>query len=578
MNRTGPVFVAAALALTGSTVAQTTLVACGTHNLNLVMEQVPTTWWSWQEHNDAMWLWNQYVDIYRYTADNGTWGRNGANEFAGFPSNADLNSTWGFTWGPSTLAMTVTSWSCQCCNLSESDVAFNPAASWTTDPVAAETNSSLTHFQGVLLHELGHSWGLQTINENYDYGVPTVMHAYYGNSVHPGLTIHASDAYLIRRHYASQRAQTPRADMAVFSQYAVTGLINTTTNVARVQQGAPLTVRNITVENTGDGATANAHIRLYLSTNRTISTGDTLIGDWFWTSFNAEGWGAYNLTGTVPLTTPTGSYFVGAIVSSNGYGGDDFAQNDTTHLFSQVLVDPRPCADDAFEPNNSMAAPAAIGTGFYGGLQVCQGNDDWYRILVPAGNRLDLSIQFTHANGDLDLQLYDASSNLVDGSYSVTDGESVTIASAPTSGFYFARVYGFLNAQNTYSLQSTVDVYGECAFRNGTGVNGTGYHCVTNPVLGSTWQSQVTINGATIMSYVAVGGVPDPGTPLLGGEVLVGGVFVTLDSAAGNHSVLVPNTSAFLGARFYSQAFRVDAPGGTPRLILLNAQDLRCGH
>ena len=94
--------------------------------------------------------------------------------------------------------------------------------------------------------------------------------------------------------------------MGVFSHYASNGLHNAYTDWATYAPGNAITVHGLTVENIGNQALADVHIRLYLSTNRTISTSDTLIGDWYWTSFPAEAWDPTTSPPTCGHPCPTG--------------------------------------------------------------------------------------------------------------------------------------------------------------------------------------------------------------------------------------------------------------------------------
>jgi hypothetical protein len=118
------------------------------------------------------------------------------------------------------------------------------------------------------------------------------MHAYYSTVVEDGWGIHASDAINTRANYGSS---TGIVDMGVESYYASNGLNNSWTNSTFFRPGNTITVNNVTVENTSQFAASNVNIRLYLSTNQTISTGDRLIGDWGWGSFcgNCQNVGTY---------------------------------------------------------------------------------------------------------------------------------------------------------------------------------------------------------------------------------------------------------------------------------------------
>jgi fibronectin type 3 domain-containing protein len=316
-----------------------TLEACGYHDLNLVMEQLPSDWTPWYtRNNDSMWLWNQYMDIYRFSANDGGWGRNSENEFGGWPSNADLNSTWGFNWG-SALAMTVFRWNCTCCEIIESDVVFNPAFTWTADRDVAEDNpASYLYYDSILLHEMGHNWGMQTRNEDYNYSQPTVMHSYNRYSVQDRMTIHYPEAYLIRRQYDDQKSIPSLSNFMVVSKYANGSWANSWTDKSTYYQGEAITVNNLTVENTGTTTLSNPHIRLYLSSNRTISTADTQLGDWNWGSFGAESYGVYDFSTTIPSSIAPGQYYVGALVTINGYSGDDLSHDDSTRLWDRITV------------------------------------------------------------------------------------------------------------------------------------------------------------------------------------------------------------------------------------------------
>ena len=325
-----------------SPVLSNALEYCGYQNIYINMQQVPTSWGEWGKNNGHMWLYNQYMDIYRYHDYDGYWGRNGDNEFGGYPSDADLYSNWGFHWGSSDLAMTCYSWYCKCCRIYESDIVFNPAYSWTLDKDYAEDHpGSVILYDTCLLHELGHSWGMQDENEDYSYWEPTVMHAYNGWVVEDSMNIHVPEAWAIRRDYSNQESIPALTNMAVHSKYADGSHLNwanSTTNKTSYKAGESITVSRLTVENTGTTNLNNVHIRLYLSTDRYIDTYDTQIGDWYWGSFGSEAYGIYDFTTTVPSGLPDGNYYVGALITYNGYYEDDFWQDNTTHLWSRINI------------------------------------------------------------------------------------------------------------------------------------------------------------------------------------------------------------------------------------------------
>jgi hypothetical protein len=343
------------------------LGACGYHNLNLVMEQVSSAWWEWGVNNDCMYVWNQAMDIYRYTDDDGSWGDNSENEFAGYPTSADVDDQYGFGWSPGALAMCITTMGFlqpTCGRIAQSDVCWNPAYSWTND-FSVSLNGTALLLRPINMHELGHTWGEQrgTYAETYDYDVVTVMHPYYNSIIEDGWGVHYTDAYLIRRIYDDQRGINGAIrDVGVESYYASNGLINSATNSGSYRPGDSITINNVTVENMGFNAASDLRIRFFLSTNDIISTADYQLGSyWFWTSFCGECYNVGSYTTTVPSNVPPGSYYVGAIVTINGFGSDDLTWNNSTYLYSKVTVT---CAGSfsASPPSRSFASGG--GTGF----------------------------------------------------------------------------------------------------------------------------------------------------------------------------------------------------------------------
>jgi hypothetical protein len=101
-----------------------------------------------------------------------------------------------------------------------------------------------------------------------------------------------------------------------------------------------------------------------------------------------------------------------------------------------------PSCTDAQEPNNSQnVARSASGT--IESLQICASDEDWYKIAAGGSVR----IEFTHANGDLDLVAFDGAGNRVAASEGTGNSETVTV---PAGGS--VRVFGFNGARNSYRL------------------------------------------------------------------------------------------------------------------------------
>ncbi len=111
------------------------------------------------------------------------------------------------------------------------------------------------------------------------------------------------------------------------------------------------------------------------------------------------------------------------------------------------------CVDDAYEENDTAATAVALTAGTYPNLVVCPNDEDWFRVDLAAHTRIDASIAFRHAQGDLDLYLLDETGRRVlAAGTSQTDNETAVYTStAPTT--VYVRVVGYAGAGNTYTLR-----------------------------------------------------------------------------------------------------------------------------
>jgi hypothetical protein len=127
------------------------------------------------------------------------------------------------------------------------------------------------------------------------------------------------------------------------------------------------------------------------------------------------------------------------------------------------------CADDSYEENDTLESAWHPGYSWVrtwlstiDGLGA-QADDDWYRIDVDPGSvRLQVDCRFSHADGDIDIELYDFSGILLGASYSADDNEFIDHMIS-SGGTYYIRIY-YGNAGNTYDLRwddLTEDTYEE---------------------------------------------------------------------------------------------------------------------
>jgi len=113
--------------------------------------------------------------------------------------------------------------------------------------------------------------------------------------------------------------------------------------------------------------------------------------------------------------------------------------------------------DDSFEDNDSSAQAANLGileAGQSVGHLVMADGHDWYQFQMngPGSASNYVGITFQHAEGDLDLAVYDAAGHRVGLSNGVTNSERVSL-DGWGAGTYYVHVYGYNAATNSdYTL------------------------------------------------------------------------------------------------------------------------------
>ena len=122
--------------------------------------------------------------------------------------------------------------------------------------------------------------------------------------------------------------------------------------------------------------------------------------------------------------------------------------------------------DDTYEDNDTYQTAVALNGSSATGLYVCDTDSDWFLIQGTAGELLTIDASFVHADGDIDIKLYDAtdSENSIDSSTGISDNETITYF-VETTGTYYLEVLYFSVAStgsNTYSLNITTGAPPEC--------------------------------------------------------------------------------------------------------------------
>lgn len=114
-----------------------------------------------------------------------------------------------------------------------------------------------------------------------------------------------------------------------------------------------------------------------------------------------------------------------------------------------------------------------------------------------------------------------------------------------------------------------------CVVRNGSGINELGFSCLSAPLLGGNWATNVPTNPTTTSAYLALGVTALPGVRLFSGELLVDAQIVI--PGTGTFSFNLPPTPSLQGMALYAQGLRLDNPVSGATLVFLNALDVTLG-
>ena len=97
------------------------------------------------------------------------------------------------------------------------------------------------------------------------------------------------------------------------------------------------------------------------------------------------------------------------------------------------------CVADVYEEDDTIGEATLVDEGYYSGMIVCSGDDDYYSLVVGNNETITARAIFTHAEGDVDLRLYNPDGGIVASSTSNSDDEQLTTSSL-MAGAYSLRV------------------------------------------------------------------------------------------------------------------------------------------
>ena len=257
--------------------------------------------------------WNYYTDIYRvFASPTGTFAwTNNVFDLSGFPSSTQLQSTYGTTWPSNVIAYCFSRGDPV---IVESDIAMNPAFSFTLDDEAVYNGGSARSFRQVMLHEMCHMWGL-----NHNFNFPSIMNDSQDVFRFFGFP-YMDDAEATRAAYSA--GIVARTDLAIYLRYSVgTQSMGDVTFPASVAAGSSFSVNNYHVENMGTTTISTPTIEWYLTSARNFATshflGSTTYGSLARFQYHAPATTSVARTLTIPSNVPAGSYYLAAFIRND---------------------------------------------------------------------------------------------------------------------------------------------------------------------------------------------------------------------------------------------------------------------
>jgi V8-like Glu-specific endopeptidase len=247
------------------------------------------------------------------------------------------------------------------------------------------------------------------------------------------------------------RPPTDRSDLLDYDDWFNTN--TSSVSPGTVQQGGGINI-SFNARNNGTANANNAAIRFYASTDANITGGDIYLGE---RVVNVGAIGTLNVgfNGTIPASTPVGTYYIGWIMDATNTNAE-YLENNNTGSHNTTIQVTQALQPDFFEPNDTFAAARNLGTlrdATHNGLNIhATGNDDYYRFTAGATGTLNLSIAFTHSLGDIDMALLNSAGSVLASSTGTTNSEFISW-SLTRGTTYGIRVYGYQGATNpSYSM------------------------------------------------------------------------------------------------------------------------------
>ena len=352
----------------------------------------------------------------------------------GFLDGTGLNNEYGLTFA-SALAWAISFTSRG--DIVECDVVLDVDLAWRRGPDDANW------FQSTVLHELGHCRGLSHFNARQ-------------SMQNSGQSKYLRDEvlYMDDRNAIRQNSSTVNElDISVHNKWHDGSRPQwMSMSPTTLREGDRIDFNDLTVENRGSqdfGSTVE--IAFYLSTNPTITDSDTRMSTASWASFPEFTSSTFDLNTRIPQVNDCGTYYAGAIVDPDDDWNERFEGNNSAVMtngvpYSGTNFVPTPLtirlAEDADEPNNSRHQSTNVSLPFtQSNLTVDEDSEsDFYKFTLSEERKIVAMAIFDHINGDVEMELQNASG--VTQASSRTSNDDEMIARILSPGTYYLKVYG----------------------------------------------------------------------------------------------------------------------------------------
>ncbi len=441
----------------------------------------PGTWWNGPMQQQEAY-WNVYADLFRVRSDsnNNIGWPNNRNEI-GFLTGPNLDSVYHMgVWGSTTYGVCYTR---ATNHILESDIILNESRTWTADYATgwAAPSGGVVYLPSVVLHELGHSFGLNhswlpnpgaTFPSimNYvpqQYFLAELRHVFADDSqgIRGAYTDHASLAYdrgLYLWYNTGAQAAQPTPN----------NIVTNSTFQPSVQAGNSFTLTNFYMENVGTSGTS-ATADFWLTPQHGNYTGAVYCSTSALGGLSPGTGARLTRTISVPSWCPGGVYYIAANIANTAYSGNNDVWGDNNHAWSNgtitVVPAPAPVPGNDLKQNawhlegtvtvtgTTIGATNAFFDAMYCDGSYDQSPDVWYTYSAvttgpltvdTCGSGFDTRISIIRPD-DVILGCNDDATNCAN------RGSRLTVNVAAGQGYYI-RVSGYQGLTGTFTLRTSI--------------------------------------------------------------------------------------------------------------------------